>query len=32
VSSSDNPQQAGIRFRLIIGVLNEHLHFAADAL
>ena len=32
VAPSDDSQQCGIGLCLIIGVLNEHLHFTADAL
>jgi len=32
VGSSDDSQQCGIGLCLIIGVLDEHLHFTADAL
>ena len=32
VSAGDDPEQAGIGCRLIIGVLDKHPHFAADPL
>ena len=32
MSPSDDPEQAGIGRRLIISVLDEHSHLAADAL
>ena len=32
VSPGDDPEQAGIGCRLVIGILDKHSHFAADAL
>jgi hypothetical protein len=32
VSACDDPQQARVGCRLVIGVLDKHSHFAADAL
>ena len=32
VSPSDNPLQPGIGCRLVVAVIDEHSHFAADAL